>query len=336
MNRQKLLIAVMALVFGLASASADDFSKVGTAGAQFLKIGLGARYAALGEAASAVVDDAYGLYWNPAALGNIERAEFAFTTVDWIEDVRLSHLAFAYPLRPDLTLGFGMSVLNVGEMEITTVEEPDGTGISFDANSFALIAGFSKRLTDRFIFGLNFKYVSEQISEEYSRGFCFDMGTLLYTGFRSLRLGMSISNLGPELRFDRNELDRSINPDPDNPNQDPTPFEYETDDYNLPLIFRLGLAYDFLETDRSRWTWAAEARDPSDNIGQFSLGREYAWNELFLVRAGYKFNYAEEGLTLGAGLKLNPTSSTNLVFDYAWADFGRLHSTHRFSGGLKF
>ena len=92
MFKKIFIITVLALVIGLATASADEFSKVGTAGAQFLKIGLGARYTALGEAATAVVDDAYGIYWNPAALANIEKTELAFTTVDWIEDVSVSQL----------------------------------------------------------------------------------------------------------------------------------------------------------------------------------------------------------------------------------------------------
>ncbi len=336
MFKKIFIITVLALVIGLATASADEFSKVGTAGAQFLKIGLGARYTALGEAATAVVDDAYGIYWNPAALANIEKTELAFTTVDWIDDVSVSHLAFAYPWKSDMSIGFGMTVLSVGEMEITTVEDPNGTGITFDANSFALSAGISKRLTDRFVFGLNFKYVSEQISEQRSKGFCFDLGTMLYTGFKSLRMGMSISNLGPDMSFDGNELDQALNPDSDNPNRDEFQYEYSTDSYDLPLMFRIGLAYDVMDSRQSRWTVSAEARDPNDNIGQFSLGSEYGWNDMFLLRGGYKFNYVEEGLTLGGGLRLNPTPSTDLEFDYAWGDFGRLQSTHRFSVSLKF
>ena len=322
-------------MISLATVSADEFSKVGTAGAQFLKIGMGARYTAMGNAATAVVNDAYGLYWNPAALANIENSEIAFSSIDWIDDVSLNHLAFAYPWKPGLSIGFGLSVLSVGDMEVTTIEEPDGTGRFFDANSMALTAGVSKRLTDRFVFGANFKYVSERISEETASGFCFDFGTMLYTGFRSLRMGMSISNLGPELKFEGNELNQSLNPD-ESINQDKVQYIYNLDGYDLPLTFRIGLAYDLLDDSQNRWTIAADAQDPNDNIGQFSLGSEYSYNNMFQLRGGYKFNYEEEGLSLGAGVNLNPTESTVLAFDYAWADFGRLQSTHRFSLSIKF
>jgi len=336
MKYKILLFTIMALLISLATVSADEFSKVGTAGAQFLKIGMGARYASLGNAATAMVDDAYSLYWNPAALAIISKSEVAFTSVDWIEDVNLSHLAFAYAWQPGLSIGFGLSVLSVGDMEVTTIEEPDGTGQYFDANSMALTAGISKRLTDRFMFGVNFKYVSERISEETATGFCFDFGTLLYTGFKSLRMGMSISNLGPELKFEGNELNQALNPDEDNPNQDDVQYVYNLDGYDLPLTFRVGLAYDLMDDSRNRWTLAADAQDPNDNIGQFSLGSEYSYNNTFQLRGGYKFNNEEEGLSLGAGVNLSPTESTIMVFDYAWGDFGRLQSTHRFSLSLKF
>ena len=325
----------MALLISLATVSADEFSKVGTAGAQFLKIGMGARYTAMGNAATALVDDVYGLYWNPAALANIEKSEVAFSSIDWIEDVSLSNLAFAYNWKPGLSIGFGLCVLSVGDMEVTTIQDPDGTGQYFDANSMALTAGFSKRLTDRFVFGANFKYISERISEESASGFCFDFGTMLYTGYKSLRMGMSISNLGPELKFEGNELNQAINPD-EGINQDEVQFVYNLDGYDLPLTFRVGLAYDLLDDSKNRWTIAADAQDPNDNIGQFSLGSEYSFNNMFQLRGGYKFNYEEEGLSLGAGVNLNPTESTVMVFDYAWGDFGRLQSTHRFSLSIKF
>ncbi len=80
----------------------------------------------------------------------------------------------------------------------------------------------------------------------------------------------------------------------------------------------------------------AEAKHPNDNSQQYSFGSEYTWNEIVAVRAGYKLEYEEEGLTLGGGLNLTPTKGTMLVVDYAWSDFGRLESVHRFSFGIKF
>ena len=86
----------------------------------------------------------------------------------------------------------------------------------------------------------------------------------------------------------------------------------------------------------STWTIAAEAKHPNDNVQQLSLGSEYLWNSMVALRAGYKFKYEEEGVTLGGGVILGPTKSTALVIDYAWSDFGNLDSVHRFSFGIRF
>ena len=69
---------------------------------------------------------------------------------------------------------------------------------------------------------------------------------------------------------------------------------------------------------------------------QVSFGGEWVWRETVSLRTGYKLNYAEEGLTLGGGVKMKTGQRTNLELNYAWADFNRLQSVHRFSVGFDF
>jgi hypothetical protein len=106
--------------------------------------------------------------------------------------------------------------------------------------------------------------------------------------------------------------------------------------YDLPLLFRIGVAYDIDYGSNNRFTFTVEARDPADNEQQASLGGELAFNEQFFVRAGWKINYAEEGVALGGGLHLPLWEQTEMRVDYAWGDFGRLASVHRFSIGFRF
>jgi hypothetical protein len=74
---------------------------------------------------------------------------------------------------------------------------------------------------------------------------------------------------------------------------------------------------------------------PVDNAENASMGLEYQlWNVLS-ARVGYKFNYDEERLTLGAGWQL-PLWSTKTRIDYAYTDFGFLDSAHRFSFDFSF
>jgi len=332
---KKLVILAAVTVLGV-SVQADDFSKAGTVGAQFLKIGVGARYHGMGEASVACADDIYSLYWNPAGLTRIGASELAITHIDYISDISLNYIAYARRFEDIGTFGTAVTILSMDDQEITTIEEPDGTGYMYSASSWAFQIGYARDLTARFAFGASFKVVGEKIYREKAYGFGFDFGTLLSTGFRSLRLGMSISNMGPEMKFDGPDLNVSYEPDPSNPNQDPFSSRLEVDDYDLPLTFRIGMAYDFEFNEDSKLIMAVEAKHPNDNLQQGSIGGEFRWRDNYSLRAGYKLNYEEEGLSLGGGFVTGVTETTDLSLDYAWVDFGRLNSVHRFSASLRF
>jgi len=326
---------MIAVLIG-ASAFAGDFSKTGTAGAQFLKVGVGARYHGMGEASVAVAEDIYAMYWNPAGLAAINNSEIAFTHVSYVSDINLNYIAYARRFDGIGVFGAAATILSVGDQEITTVLEPEGTGETYSASSYAFQLSYSRQLTAQFSFGGSFKYIGEEIYREKASGFAVDFGTLLYTGFRSLRMGMNISNMGPEMKFDGPDLDIEFDPDESDPNQDPFPGRLQVDPYDLPLTFRVGLAYDFVDTKNSRLTVAVEAKHPNDNVQQGSIGAEYDWQGSYFLRAGYKFKYEEEGLGLGGGIRTNLSSYTSLTLDYAWVDVGRLESVHRFSASLSF
>jgi len=327
-------IVVFLLVFALVGTASAEQSKVGSAGAQFLKIGVGSRYQAMGEASVACANDVYAMYWNPAGLAEIENAAVSFTNVNWILDVDLNYVAIAKNFEDVGVFGASATVLSMDEQEVTRADMPEGTGERYDAGSYAIGVSFARHLTNKFAFGASFKYVGEKIYLEESRGFAFDFGTLLYTGFRSLRLGMSISNMGPELQFSGPDVryDELLG---DGAN-DPFDAQLKTTPYDLPLVFRVGVAYDLEMAQNSVLTVSAEMKHPNDNNQQGGIGAEYGFAEKFFLRGGYKLNYEEETLSFGGGLRTSVGSDASLVIDYSWQDFGRLNSAQRFSVGFAF
>jgi hypothetical protein len=333
--KTKILIGLIVVMFG-GSLYAGDFSKTGTAGAQFLKIGVGARYHGLGEAAVATSNDVYAMYWNPAALTYVANSEVAFTHVNYITDINLSYAAYGRRLEGLGVLGASATILSMSDKEITTIEKPEGTGEYYGVSSYAFQLSYARQLTAQFSFGVSIKYIGEKIYREKADGFGFDFGTLLHTGFRSLRLGMSIANMGPEMKFDGPDLDIEHSYDPSNPNQDPFSGRLKVDPYDLPLVFRVGMAYDWDFNGDYGVTFSVEAKHPNDNFQQGSIGAEFNWRDTYFLRAGYKLNYEEEGLGLGGGLRTPITESTELFIDYAWVDFGRFESVHRFSANIAF
>jgi long-subunit fatty acid transport protein len=332
MMKNILIYGTILVVLTGGAGFAADFTKSGAVGAQFLKIGVGSRYQGLGEASVAIVNDAYSLYWNPAGLAYIEGTAVTFTNVNWVTDISLNYVAVGTQVENFGAIGFAASLMSMGEMEVTTVDEPDGTGEMFSATSLALTAGYARFLTTRLSFGASIKYVYEKIYREAAGGIAFDFGTQLRTGFKSLRIGMNISNLGPELQFSGPDLNVAL----PTSGGSSTNGNVAVDQYELPLTFRLGMAFDVLEDAENRWTVSLEAKHPNDNDQQASLGTEYCFQERYFLRAGYKVNYEEQGLTLGGGLNTALGNDKNLVIDYAWSDFGRLESVHRFSVGFEF
>ncbi|MCK4461917.1 MAG: PorV/PorQ family protein [candidate division Zixibacteria bacterium] len=331
----KRIIWLMLLLLAPATTSADN-AKIGTAGAQFLKIGVGSRYQGTGEASVAIVNDVYSMFWNPAGLVEVENSAVSFTKVNWLLDIDLNYFGYAKRFEDIGVFGVSATVLSMDDQEITTFEQQDGTGDYYSAVSYAVGLTYARQLTNRFAFGGSFKYIGERIHKENAATFAFDFGTLLYTGFKSLRMGMSITNMGPELQFDGPDLDVSWDEREAQDNNSGIPASVKTTPYDLPMMFRLGLAYDFEVGSNSIVTLSSELKHPNDAHQQGSFGAEWSYDEMFFVRGGYKFRYEEEGLSLGGGLMTNITGETDLLIDYAWQDFGRLESTHRFSVGFNF
>ena len=351
-----ILILVLTTIMSFVNIPSHATTNVGTAGAQFLKIGPGARVDSLGGAFSAIANDVTTIYWNPAGLSQLERLSFSDTHTIWLADVRYNYLAFAIPVEHVGTLGASVTFLNVPDTEITTLAQPDGTGLWYSAWDTAVSLAYARELYHeesgaRLSIGINTKYIHQQIHRESANGVAIDVGTLYHTGWRSLRIGMSFSNFGPEMRFsgpdlktgaeeagDERYADYHPYPDTTNPSRKA---ELETIEYPLPTNFRIGIAYDLIDNEMNLLTIALDGNHPNDNSERLNFGLEYWYRKMAAIRAGYKLRLGpdrlddEEGITLGFGTHLK-FSKTMLSLDYAYADFGHLQNAHRLSLGLKF
>ncbi|MBD3271326.1 MAG: hypothetical protein GF384_02160, partial [Elusimicrobia bacterium] len=89
-------------------ASEDD---IGTSTLQFLKIGLGPRAMALGEAYTAVADDASSIYWNPAGLGRVTSIQIMTGYDQLLESITYGHVLIALPLGKKYVYGAGINHL---------------------------------------------------------------------------------------------------------------------------------------------------------------------------------------------------------------------------------
>jgi hypothetical protein len=335
MKKIIIFLLLIQFVWFMGEGKCREFDNLGTSGAQFLKIDVDARVVALGGANVAFTQGAMALYYNPAGIANMEKHSLALSYTDWVTDIKYNYLAYETPVHVFGNIGVHLAVLSMGDMEVTTLYQPDGTGETFGANSWVVGITNAYQLTNRFSFGVTAKYIREQISQLTANSVAFDIGTLYYTGFKNLRIAMSTRNFGTDSKFDGKELETTFDQD-SNSTTAPILIKKETTSQPLPLTFRFGVAYDFEFSESSKLMAALDGYNTRDRGQQASLGFEYSWRDRLALRAGYKIRTDEEGLAVGGGYDFEIPGFGNLGVNYAWADLGRLQSAHRFSLMLNF
>lgn len=329
---------ILAIIFLFTTfIHAGSFSKVGTAAAQFLKIGVGARAMGMGGSFTAVANDISTIYWNPAGIANLDRTSIGFTHSEWFADISHDFAGIVLPISSSDFIAVQATMLNTGEQEVTTVANPDGTGIFYDVRDLSIGLTYARQLTDRFSVGLSAKYVMQNLYNVQASSFTLDVGSYLRTGFHNLIIGMAISNFGGTMQLDGRDLitiadvnssfSGNYNPDA----------RLTTQEYPLPLIFRVGLALDFvggsdpiIQSDDYRFTLATEGTHLNDNNERFNIGTEISWTETVFLRGGYKINYDTEKWALGIGVNI-PIGNRKAAFDYAYIDFDNLGNVSQFS-----
>ena len=333
-----ILIFISILVQFSFSQIGASLTKTGTTAAQFLKIGVGSRALGMGGAFVASPFDVSAVYWNPAGLALIQNREASFNHIDWLMDVNFDHAAFGISFGDFGTIGTFVGVMSMGEMLVRTVEKPEGTGEYFGAGAMTIGLSYARNLTENFAIGFNAKYIREYIWHESAQGFAIDIGTFYRIQFlNETRLGASISNFGTKMKLSGRDLLVLTNTGPGGSNIINT--EHQVDEYDLPLMFRIGVAIDAIKTDEMRLTVETNAIHPNDNTEYVNSGLEYSWNERIFLRAGYKSLFerdSEQGLTFGLGINYRMVDLVTLKFDYAYQDFGRLKNVHYLTLGVSF
>ncbi len=335
-----LLVMMAALqAFGQTSR---NVSKSGTAAATFLEIGVGARAAAMGGAFVSLANDATALYWNVAGVAKAERNEVAALHTEWLAGTSFDFVGLVLPVNDLGKFGVSLTALNMDEMQVRTVEKPEGTGEFFDASDLAIGLSFSKQLIDRFGVGFTAKYIQQQIWHESASAFAIDFGTTFRTDlFGGMTIGAVITNFGTKMRMQGRDL-RQFHRIDDTKlgSNERIPQNIDLDSWQLPLHFQFGASTELLRSENYRWTIAVDALHPSDNYESINLGSELAVRKTLFLRGGYQslfLDEAEGGLSLGAGLKTNMLFSRAAAkIDYAYQDRGRLETVHVFSLGIEF
>lgn len=328
--------AALVMAAALAAAPpASAQSKVGTTIGQFLGIEPSARHAGMGNAGVALFEGIESVYFNPGAMGALDRPAVEFTHAPWYAGITYDYAAAAYPVGRWGTVFGSVTSLNSGDIDVRTVEQPLGTGEKYDVGDLAISLGFGRPVTSRFSTGVQVHWVRERIWHTSQDFVTFSAGTVYKLTESGIRLGSGLTNMGTRARYDGPDLAIQYDETPgvygDNGALPAVAF---TDEFPVPLLFRVGLSMPYEIGPSARMTFALDALHPNDNSESMNAGAEWMWRETLAVRAGWQTVFQTDtpfGPTFGFGLRGRFGEERSYHLDYAWASHDYLDDTHRFT-----
>lgn len=348
-----IFVVLLAGYFVVGTAGfASEVQKVGTTSVQSLKISSSVRAIGMGDAYCAVADDIQSIFWNPAGLIHIEGTAAIFTHINMPADIQLNSMAVAKNFGRRGVIGLHVLSMTTDDMPVRTITRPQGTNENFIAYDIVGGVSYAQRLTDRFIYGFNLRVINTGLEDVKFTGILADFGTLYETALRSMKLGFSVQNFGPDIDYEGtypDYLDRGRRARPALDNNDYTGAP-------PPTIYRIGLSANLFTmtgiTAPPDWDgiMAVEMSHPNDNRERFNIGLELTYLDMISLRGGHKVRYKnvlgydEERWSGGFGLKIPLPGETVFKLDYAYMGFGKISEAtddfmaapHRFSLGINF
>ncbi len=317
----------------------QEFSKAGTSAAQFLKFPVDARTAALAGSHAGLYGDVASLHWNPAGIAALKQTSMALTYSDLYFGIRHSFFGIVMPLPRNGAVGVSAIILDSGEIEQTTVSQPEGTGALFHVRNYAFGFSFARYMTGWLMLGGTIKYVREDVWNESAQAVAFDIGSVLETGVLGMKLGMSISNFGTDMKLGGDDLKFPLETEAFTIERGA---ELKTEPWPLPWRFQVGVAVDVIggtsqiaQHETHRLTVLGQYNEFNDVGAQSNFGMEYQWNNILSARLGYFNKYDAPKLSYGLGVAFN-VDKRRLNLDFALVDNDRLGFVQLFSLEMAF
>ncbi len=276
-----------------------------------LRIAVGPRVVAMGEAAAGYIDDASALFYNPAGLANVPTYSALFAHNQWLLDMNHEYVAGAYCSKGLGGFGLAFDYWGSGSIQGINIRGETLPGYVFSAADWSLNLGYARSFSD-FSVGLGLEFIHDQHESLSTSAMAFDAGAMYKTPLEGLQAGISVANIGT-----RGKL-------------------YQ-ESYGLPLQARLGARYDqgiigaaadviFSGEGLGTQTDSSVGAVTSPPLG-VAAGVECRPVDILALRVGYRTGSDYDGFSgLRAGLGL---MWHGIGIDYAYAPYGKLGASHR-------
>jgi hypothetical protein len=274
----------------------------GNTGLSFLKLGVGARSIAMGEAFSSFTDDASAIVYNPSRLLFGAKNNVLLMHNSGAQD--LSNDFIGAKLSSDkFALGFGIIKSGVSNIEIRLLPGPAID--KFNSENLAISLGGAYKLNDYISIGLTAKFLYEKYYVDEASGTGFDFGTSYSKD--NTNFSFVLSNLG------------SMNP-------------LKNVSTKLPTSVRFGGSYIIPSRDFNFAIAVDGFKVLNGGVFHIHTGGEAAYKDFIFIRLGYQSNYENKGFSTGLGFKYK-----GINLDYALIPYTSAFGTgNTFSLGVTF
>ncbi len=346
------VISTVLLLSVMDGIAQEQAIRSGSAGAAELLINPFSRSSGWGSANVAGVVGLEGQYSNVAGLASTEKTELIFSQTSWLQygnelfnaDESVSSIStfgFSQRVSESGVLGVGVMAMDFGDIEITTVDMPDGGIGTFSPKFMNIGASYAHVFSNSIQGGFTLRMISEQISDVSANGVALDAGIQYRTGVQDeLKFGISFKNWGPRMSFSGDGLSfRGIVGSADDYKMT---IEQRSSFFELPSLFNIGMSYDILLTDH-RFTCAGTFTSNSFQKDQYRLGTEYSYNDYFMARIGYVYEEGQAnrilgnsesmttaftGPTAGFTIELPMSGGSTFGLDYSYIDTNPFKGCH--------
>ncbi len=295
MKKLSTLIALLLmLVLVSTDVMAGNKDRSGQAGASELILNPWARSSGLHTMCTSHVKGLESMRLNPAGLVFVDKTEVIFANSMWFKGSGVSLNGFGLAQRVGETGVLGLNVVSMsfGELEVTTVNDPEAEiGATFRPQLLNLGLSYARSFSNSIHVGFLLRVINESIADATSSGMAFDMGIQYVTGpDDNIRFGISLRNIGTPMSFSGDGLATQL--------QSPQGYNFTVDQrtakYELPSALNIGFGYDFHFGDPHRLSLMGNFTSNSFTRDYIGGGLEYAFREMFMLRAGYRY---EDGVT---------------------------------------
>jgi len=312
---------LLALLFSFIRIYGGDPSRNGTTGGEQLLIPVSARGIALSGAFLSDITGLESLYYNPAGLDLGANNEAMFSYMSYIADINVSYFAIGSRLGSFGSLAISFKSIDFGDIPVTTVDNPDGTGSFYTPSFITAALSYGKKVSDKISIGFSAKIIYESILNSAAAGAAIDFGAQY--SINNFSLGAAVKNIGTNMSYTGSDLQVKTTVPGSALGSGNGIYQAVAEESPVPGYVEFSTAYHFNVFDQNKFMAGSRYRSSSSSEDQLAFGIEYAFMNTFFIRAGYDMMLTDNakqiyGPTLGTGINYYIADELSVSLDYAY------------------